>query len=159
MDNIPSKLLKNRGETTITVPTAICQEVWETKEWPMRWKQSFVIPLPKTGNLKQCQNYRTISLISHPGKIKLQVILNQLKAKVEELLVEEQAGIRPGQSTAQQIFNSRFIIEKQLPYQRNQLFRTLQASRMRLAESGFRPVQVLRSFNTEEGLGPAIQAL
>ena len=34
-----------------------------------------VIPLPKKGNLKQCQNYRTISLISHPSKIMLRLIL------------------------------------------------------------------------------------
>ena len=48
-----------------------------------------VIPLPKKGNLRQCENYRTLSLISHPSKIMLQVILSQLKAKAEELLAEE----------------------------------------------------------------------
>ena len=39
-------------------------------------------------NLKQCQNYCTMSLINHPSKIMLRVILNRLKAKVEELLAE-----------------------------------------------------------------------
>ena len=37
----------------------------------------------------------------------LRVILNRLKAKVEELLAEEQAGFRPGRSTVEQIFSSR----------------------------------------------------
>ena len=36
-------------------------------------------------------NYRTISLISHPSKIMLLVILNRLEAKAEELLAEDQA--------------------------------------------------------------------
>ena len=35
----------------------------------------------------------------------LRVIFNQLEAKAEELLVEEQAGFRPGQSTLEQVFN------------------------------------------------------
>ena len=43
------------------------------------------------GNLKQCQNYCVISLISHPSKIMLQVVLNRLKAKAEVLMAEEQA--------------------------------------------------------------------
>ena len=77
MDNIPSELLKNEGEATTTVLTAICQKIWETKEWT----QSLVIPLPKKGNLKQCQIYHTINLISDPSKIMLRVIPNRLKAK------------------------------------------------------------------------------
>ena len=88
MDSIPSELLKNGGKTTTTVLTAICQKTWETMEWPKEWTHSLVIPLPKRGNFKQCQNYRTISLISHPSKIMLRVILNRLKAKAEKLLAE-----------------------------------------------------------------------
>ena len=65
--------------------------------------------------LKQCQNYRTISLIRHSSKMILRDILNRLKA--EEMLAEEQADFRPGRSTAEQIFNSRVIIEKHLQHQ------------------------------------------
>ena len=106
MDNIPSELLKNGSEATITVLTAIRQTIWETKEWLKRWTQSLVIPLPKKSNFKQCHNYRTIRLFSHPSKIMPRVVLNRLKAKAEELLAEEQAGFRPGRSTVEQIFNS-----------------------------------------------------
>ena len=45
VDNIPSELLKNGGETTTTVLTVICQKIWETKEWPREWTQSLVKPL------------------------------------------------------------------------------------------------------------------
>ena len=92
VNSIPYELHKNGGEATTTVPTAICKKIWETKEWPSEWTQSLVIPSPKKGNLKQCQNYRTISIINHPSKIILRVIFNRLKAKTEELLAEEQAG-------------------------------------------------------------------
>ena len=87
VDNTPSELLKNGGKATIVL-TEICQKIWEMKEWPKEWTQSLVIPVPKKGNLKQCQNYCTISLISHPSKIKFQVVPNRRKAKAEELLAE-----------------------------------------------------------------------
>ena len=71
-----------------------------------------MITLPKKGNLLQCQNYRTISLISYPSKVMLKIILNRLKPQVEKIIAEEQAGIRPGRSTTEQIFNLRILCEK-----------------------------------------------
>ena len=65
-----------------------------TGEWPTPWTQSLVITLPKKGNLQQCQNYRTISLISYPSKAMLKIILNRLKPQAEKINVEEQAGFR-----------------------------------------------------------------
>ena len=117
VDSIPSELLQNGGEATTTVLTVMCQKIWEMKEWPKEWTHSLVIPLPKKGNLKQCQNDHTISLISHPSMIMFQVIFNQLMAKAEELLPEEQAVFRPGHSTVEQIFNSQVNIEMCLQHQ------------------------------------------
>ena len=57
------------------------------------------------------------SLISHSIKVILRILLNRLKAKAEEILSEEQAGFRPGRSTAEQIFNLRLLIEKHLDHQ------------------------------------------
>ena len=79
VDKIPFELLKNGGEATITVLIAVCEKIRETKEWLNKWTQSLVIPLPMKDNLKQCQNYRTISLISHSSKIMFRVILNRLE--------------------------------------------------------------------------------
>ena len=156
VNNIPSELLKTEDEATTTVLTAICQKTWETMEWPKEWTHSLVIPLPKRGNFKQCQNYRTISLISHPSKIMLRVIFNRLKSRAEEALAEEQAGFRPGRSTAEQIFNSRVIVEKHIQNQRS-LFHNFKKAFDRVWVAGL--WQVLRCFNIEEGLVQAIQAL
>ena len=103
VDKISSELLQDRGDSPTTVLAAIRQKIWETTELPKEWTQSLVIPLPKKGNLRQRQNYRTISSISHPSKIMLRFILNRLKAKAEELLTEEPAGFRPSRSTVEQI--------------------------------------------------------
>ena len=81
--------------------------------------QSLVITLPKKGSLQQCQNYQTVSLVSHPSKVKLKIILNRLKPQVEKIIVEEQAGFRAGRSTTEQIFNLRFLCEKYLQHQQD----------------------------------------
>ena len=82
------------------------------------WTQSFVITLPKKGNLPQCQNYRTISLISHPSKVMLKIILNRLKPQAE-IIAEEQAGFKAERSTTEQIFNLRILCEKYLQHQQD----------------------------------------
>ena len=92
----------------------ICNKIRQTGEWPIPWTQSLIITLPKKGNLKLCQNYRTISLICHSSKAMLR-ILNRLKPQAEE----EQAGYRTGRSTTGQIFNLRMICEKYLQHQQN----------------------------------------
>ena len=79
VNNIPAELVRAGGEDVITALTTICNKIWQTGDWPTPWTQSLVITLPKKGNLQQCQNYRTISLISHPSKVILKIILNRLK--------------------------------------------------------------------------------
>ena len=79
VDHIPAVLVQANREDVITALTTICNKIWQTGEWPTPLTQSLVITLPKKGNLQQCQNYRTIRLISHPSKVKLKIILNRLK--------------------------------------------------------------------------------
>ena len=99
----------------VKILTVQWQKIWEAKEWPKKWTQSLIISLLKKGNLRLCQNYRTICLIS---KVMLRIILNRLKPKVEELLEEEQAAFRGGRSNTEQIFNIRLQVEKHLNHQR-----------------------------------------
>ena len=79
VDNIPAELVQAGEEDVITALTTISSKIWQTGEWPTPWPQSLVITLPEKGSLQHCQNYRTISLISHPSKVMLKIILNRLK--------------------------------------------------------------------------------
>ena len=74
---------------------------------------------PQKDNLQQCHNHWTISLISHPSKVMLKIILNRLKPQAEKIIAEEQAGFRAGRSITGQIFNLRILCEKYLPHQQN----------------------------------------
>ena len=119
VDNIPGELIQAGGQPLIAALTTICNKIWDSGEWPTQWTQSLVITLPKKGNLQLCSNYRTISLISHPSKIMLRVILNRLKPQAERIIAEEQAGFRPGRSTTEQVCNLRILCEKYLQHQQD----------------------------------------
>ena len=99
MDNIPSELAQAGGEAMIDMLLVICNKIWRTGEWPTPWTQSVIITLPKKGNVQLYQNYCIISLISHPNKVMLRILLNRLKPQAEEMVKEEQAGFRAGRST------------------------------------------------------------
>ena len=51
--------------------------------------QSLIICIHKKGNIQKCENYRTISLISHMSKIMLKVILRRLQPIAGKLLSKE----------------------------------------------------------------------
>ena len=116
---MPAELVQAGGETMIDVLTEICNRIWRTGERPTSCTPSLIITLPKKGNLQLCQNYRTISLISHSSKVVLKVILNRLKPQAGEIIAEEQAGFRAGRSTTEQIFNLRILCEKYLQHQQS----------------------------------------
>ena len=79
-DNIPAELLKNGGDDMIEVLHKICNSMWQNGVWTLQWTRLLIIPLPKKENLRKCNNYRTISLISHPSKVLLTVINNRLRS-------------------------------------------------------------------------------
>ena len=120
VDNILAELVQAGGEAMMdNTLTTICNKIWKTGEWPITWTQSLVFTLPKKGNLQLCQNYRTISLISHPSKVMLKIILNRLQPQAEEIIAEEQAGFRAGMSPTEQIISLRILGEKYLQHQQN----------------------------------------
>ena len=116
VDNSPFELVQAGGEAIIGMFLIICNKIWQTEEWPTPWTQSLIITLTKKGNLQLCPNYRTISLVSHPSKVMLRILLNRLKPQAEEIIKEEQAGFRAGRITTEQIFNLRILCEKYLQH-------------------------------------------
>ena len=69
MDDITSEPVSSVMEGTVKALTALCQKIWQQKKRSTEWTKSLVIPLPKTGSLRQCQHCRNISLTSLPSKV------------------------------------------------------------------------------------------
>jgi len=90
---------------------------WEIGEWPEEWTFSTFIPLPKKGDLKQYESYRTIALVSHASKILLRIILERIRVKTETEIAYEQAGFRQGRWTRDQTMNLRTLMHKAREHQ------------------------------------------
>ena len=73
-NGIPVELFQIQKDDAVKVLHSICQQIWKTQQWPQVWKMSVFIPIPKKDNAKQCSNYRTTALISHPSKVMLKIL-------------------------------------------------------------------------------------
>ena len=121
-DGIPVELFQILKDDAVKVFHSICQQIWKTQQWPQDWKRSVFIPIPKKGNAKKCSSYRTIALISHAGKVVLNILQARLQQYVKRELPAVQAGFRKGRETRDQIVNIHWIIEKVREFQKNIYF-------------------------------------
>ena len=78
-DGIPAELFQILKDDVVKVLCSICQQIWKTQPWPQDWKRSVFIPIPKKDNAKECSNYLTIALISHPSKVMLKILQARLQ--------------------------------------------------------------------------------
>ena len=58
-EGIPDELFQILEDDAVKVLHSICQQIWETQQWPQDWKRSTFTPIPKQGNAKECSNYHT----------------------------------------------------------------------------------------------------
>ena len=72
-DGIPVELFQILKDDAVKALHSICQRIWKTLQWPQDWKRSVFIPIPKTGNTKECSDYHTIVLVSHTSKVMLKI--------------------------------------------------------------------------------------
>ena len=83
----------------------MCQQIRKTQQWPLDWKRSVFIPIPKKVNAKECSNYHTIALILHAIKVMLKILQARLQLYLKKELPDVQAGFRKGRGTRDQIAN------------------------------------------------------
>ena len=111
-DGIPVELFQILKDDAVEVLHSICQQIRKTQQWPQDWKRSIFIPVPKKGNVKECSNYRTTALISHPSKIMLKILQARLQQYVNCELPDVQAGFSKDRGNRDQIVKFCWIIEK-----------------------------------------------
>ena len=68
-DGIPVELFQILKDDAVKVQHSICQQIWNTQQWPQDQKRSVFIPIPKKDKGKECSDYRTIALISHSSSV------------------------------------------------------------------------------------------
>ena len=71
-----------------------------------------LIPVPKKGNLKKCDNWRGIALLDVVGKMVARILQERLQRLAEDVLPESQCGLRKGRGCMDIIFTIRRLVEK-----------------------------------------------
>ena len=121
-DGIPIELFEILKDDAVKMLQSICQQIWETQQWPQDWKRLVFIPIPKKGNAKECSNYCTVVLISPASKVMLKILQARIQQYVNCELPGVQTGFRKGRGTRDQIANIRWIIVKAREFQKNIYF-------------------------------------
>ena len=89
----------------------LMQEVWEEGSVVADWKDAELVPIPKKGNLKQCNNWRGISLLDVVGKVFARVFQEQLQTIADSVLPESQCGFHEGRGCVDMIFAARQLVQ------------------------------------------------
>ena len=117
VDNIVAELLKADIKTTTQKLHEIIQMISQNEVMPHEWLKGLIVTLPKKGNLKECTNWRGITLLVIASKVLGKILIERLKRGADKRLRAEQARFRQGRSTTEQIFILRNIIEQSYEWQ------------------------------------------
>ena len=106
------ELLLFGGEVMCDRLLQIMKSAWQAGAIPRDWKDAVVVPIPKKGDLKDCDNWRGISLLDVVGKVFARVIQERLQQLAEEILPDSQCGFWRGRGCTDMIYAVRQLVEK-----------------------------------------------
>lgn len=98
-DGIPSFIVKGCINVLAPILCIIFNQCLKLGIFPLHWKTSIVVPVPKNGNVNLVQNYRPISLLSNFSKLFEKIIMNHVMFNVKSQLSPDQHGFLSGRST------------------------------------------------------------
>ncbi|KAL1448667.1 hypothetical protein WDU94_003512 [Cyamophila willieti] len=111
-DSIHCEILKILDSETLKILVKEFNEIYNSGHLPEDWLRSTFIPIPKSVNAKRCNEYRTISLMSHALKIFLKIIHQRIYEKIEENFGNTQFGFRGGLGTREALFCVQVLVQK-----------------------------------------------
>ena len=107
IDNIITEIIKYGGNDVEVALWKLCREIFQVEMIPKDWARGLIFPIFKEGDPRVPDNYRGITLLSVVGKLYSMILNQRVTAWCEahRVLVEEQAGFRPGRSTLDHLFS------------------------------------------------------
>ena len=79
--------------------------------------QSIFIALPKKPGAVDCEDHRTISLMSQMTKILLRIIMRRIRGKIKPEIADEQCGFVEGKGTRNVLYIVRTLMERAIEVQ------------------------------------------
>ena len=98
-DNVLVEQLNNFGPKPHRWLLTMLNKCFMENKIPTLWRQSQIIAILKPGKDSAIpRSYRPISLLCHAYKLYERMILNRIAPTIEQHLIKEQAGFKPGKS-------------------------------------------------------------
>ena len=107
-----AEVLKADIEFSLEKIHQLMKNIWKHEKIPKSWMWGLIIKLAKKRNIKDCKNWRGITLLSVVEKILCRIIIDRIRNGIDCRLRKEQAGYRKGKGTTEQVFILRNIIEQ-----------------------------------------------
>jgi len=118
-DRIPAEVFLALDDLGITEITKLMNIIYDSGEIPVDMKRSIFIALPKKPGTTDCEQHRTISLMSHLTKVLLRIIMKRVRNKLDPEISETQFGFVPDSGTRNAIFTLQTLMERSIEVQRD----------------------------------------
>ena len=102
-DNIPARILKVCSEELSKPLALLFNRSFSLGRVPVQWKLANISPVHKANERDRVDNYRSISLLSIPGKCQERIVYSAVYSHVSAYLSDWQHGFVKGRSTATQL--------------------------------------------------------
>ena len=109
-DGIFPEFLKYAGPPVVEALHCLFENVWLSGHIPSEWRDGIIIPVYKgKGSRSQCGNYRPISLLSIPGKVFSQILLQRIQPLLLAKRRPQQSGFTSGRSAMDAVLALRLL--------------------------------------------------
>ena len=118
-DDLPFELIAALDELGTKLVTKLVNGIYDTGTIPEDMKKSVYIALPKKPGTVDCDQHRTISLMSHLTKVLLRVLMNRMRNKILPEVSETQFGFMADKGTRNAIFALKTLMERSIEVQKD----------------------------------------
>ena len=85
-DMITAGLLKADLEFTTDRVKELIDTIWSLEKVPLKWKRELINKILKKANLRECKNYRGVTLLPVVSKILGRIVLDHIRMKIDHML-------------------------------------------------------------------------
>ncbi|KAL9966616.1 hypothetical protein ACROYT_G024719 [Oculina patagonica] len=89
IDGIPAELYKADSDMAIKELTRLFNRIWHEEKVPDQWRKGLIVKIPKRGDLKECKNWRGVTLLPVASKVMGRVIMERIQNGVDHVLRKE----------------------------------------------------------------------
>ena len=90
----------------------LMEGIWKKGKVVKDWQDAEILPIPKKGDLRKCDNWRGISLLDVVGEVFARILQDRLPVVAEKILPESHCGFRKGRGCVDMSFAVGQLVSK-----------------------------------------------